>query len=800
MIGPAATISFRQLVAALPRLPRFRRPVPRRVRWWQVAGSLLGVAGLAVGAEAAMRARLIDDRQLAPTRIYSAPLVLERGGAFDPDRLETHLRRLGYRQIRRGRPGPGEYVRGSNEWVIGRRAFRHLGLVEHGGTALIRTGWGDRIEWLEGPDRAPLDAAVVEPELLALAGGDAGSDRVPVLLDQVPEHFVDAVLAVEDQRFFAHGGLDVWRVGGAALANAKAGRVVEGASTITQQLARSRFLTTRRSVLRKVREAAMAVVLEARYDKARILEAYLNEVYLGQFQGRAIRGVGRAAQVWFGKDVGELSVPESALLAGMIRGPNLYHPIRDADVARERRDLVLRLMWRRGALSESAHRAAVAAPLGVAPHRAAPVDARYFVDLVRAQLNDRFGGRVPAGLSVFTTLDSYYQSVAAAAVRTEIATLERRHGQLAQSTDRLQAALVAIDPHTGRLLAHVGGRDYGTSQFDRATRARRQPGSAFKPVVALAALARRSDESTAPQFTLATVLDDAPLSVETEEGQWTPVNYDGRFRGPVTLRDALERSLNVPFARLGLAVGPGRVVETARALGIESRLAPYPSIALGAFEVTPLELTRAFGVFAAEGWRADVEVIAAILDPAYRVHRTAPTGETVFSPAETFLVTSALSGAVDRGTGRGVRSRGYHGAVAAKSGTSSDHRDAWFVGYTPSIAVGVWVGFDDGRSVGLPGSQAALPIFTRFLDAARPGVRESFPLPEGIEILAVDPATGLRGGPGCWGVAEVFLRGTAPEDSCREGFFTSMGRNARAALRDARDALSDVFRRLSGRR
>jgi membrane carboxypeptidase/penicillin-binding protein len=334
----------------------------------------------------------------------------------------------------------------------------------------------------------------------------------------------------------------------------------------------------------------------------------------------------------------------------------------------------------------------------------------------------------------------------------------------------LQAALVAINPTTGEILAMVGGRDYGNSQFNRAVWARRQPGSSFKPIVALAALSRSGQQYAeyGSSFTLASMLDDEPLSVATPAGAWEPSNYDDRFRGPITLREALERSLNVPFARLGMQIGPERIAHTARSLGIDSKLHVVPSLALGSSEVTPLEMTRAFGVFAANGYRAKLNTTIGILDQAGGVsHRLEVDGEQVYTPAEVYLVTSALEGTVERGTGQGVRSMGFRGPVAAKSGTTNDFRDAWFIGYTPTLSVGVWVGFDDGSTIGLSGSRAAMPIFTRFMiDALGRYGGEDFEVPRGLEIAEVNRETGLLGGPGCRGENEVFLQGTAPTASC----------------------------------
>jgi penicillin-binding protein 1B len=406
----------------------------------------------------------------------------------------------------------------------------------------------------------------------------------------------------------------------------------------------------------------------------------------------------------------------------------------------------------------------------------APSGARYFIDYVRERLiSDGRDGLAGDGLAVFTTLDTRLQLAAERAVRGGLARLESAYPNLAREDLPIQAALVALDPQTGDVLAMVGGRDYGASQFNRAVQARRQPGSAFKPVVTLAALSRReggaADEE---QLTLASILHDERFVVQTRQGPWEPVNYDRQFRGPITLREALEKSLNVPFARLGMKVGPERIVETARDLGIEGPLIAVPSIALGSNEVTPLELTRAYGVLAASGYRAGTRAVFGVLDrEGNLIARNDRTGEQVYDLAETYLVTSALRGAVERGTGRGLRSLGYRGEVAAKSGTTNDFRDGWFIGYTPSLTVGVWVGFDDAQSIDLPGARAALPIFTRFLvDAVGPygdrgpygGFR--FSVPPGIEVVEIDPRTGLRAGLGCRGERELFLRGTAPRRSC----------------------------------
>lgn len=809
-----------------------RMAASRRITWLRAGGYRWVLAGLvvlpivAMGAEALVRARLeAPSAIVGATRVYARPPVLAPGLAPDPAVLENHLRRLGYREAQGREVEIGQYYLGRWGWVIGQRSFRVSGEPEGGGFVLARLDYSGRISRLEDENGRRLPSVALEPELIGHLGKRSGQDLLPVRMEDVPSELVDAVLAVEDRRFFEHHGLDYRRIAAALVADLKAGRVVEGGSTLTQQLAKNLFLSPRRSILRKVREAMMASVLERRYTKDEILQAYLNHVYLGQDGPVGIHGVGRAAEYFFGKDVSTLGLAESALLVALIRAPSLYSPLRHPETAVRRRNLVLELMREAGSISEDELRDASQAPLELRPQAPPIRSARYFLDYL-AQLRKAEPDSVRRGQgAIVTTLDAHLQRAAEEAVRTGVARLERDFPWLREEEagEPLEAALVALDPRTGDILAMVGGRDYAASQFNRAVYGRRQPGSAFKPVVALAALARGDAasyaaagdasarggasgalagvdaarrEPGAPRFTLASVLEDEPFEVATPAGVWHPANYDQGYSGEVTLREALERSLNVPFARLGMAIGPGRIVETGRKLGIESPLNPYPSLALGASEVSPLELTRAFGVLAAGGFRADSRT---------ELDQDAG-GERVFDPAETYLVTSALRGAVERGTGRGLRDRGFHGDVAAKSGTTNDFRDGWFVGYTPGLVLGVWVGFDHGGRLELPGASVALPIFADFLEevVGPDGMDgrwggESFDYPSGLETVEVDPATGLRGGWGCRGQPEIFLQGTAPRESC--GAIRADRDTLGRLLRGSGEEISRLLRRLlRGRR
>ncbi len=572
--------------------------------------------------------------------------------------------------------------------------------------------------------------------------------RVPLRYDQIPPVLKNAILAVEDSRFYDHVGIDPVRIVGAVWTNLRTGSR-QGGSTLTQQLAKNLFLTADRTPIRKLREAAMAAVLEARYPKSQILEAYLNEIYLGQERGKALHGVGVGARYYFGKEVGEISLAEAALLAGMIHAPNRHAPTRNPESAKQRRDLVLQLMLAQQRVTEGEANAAREVEVSTTAHPSNGPDARFFRDYVTKLLPQ---GLPTRGASVHTTLDARLQLAAEQAIR---------EGLRGPRLRGVEAALLAIDPRTGEILAMVGGRDYAASQFNRAVDARRQPGSAFKPIVAVAAL--EPDPNGVAPFTLASHLDDAPLTVRTVGGIWTPSNYDGTYHGTVTLRRAMEQSLNVPFARVGLVVGAERLVSTAHRLGIASELAPVPSLALGSGEVTMLELVRAYGVLAAGGRLASTRAVMGVSTGGV----TAPaaftdSGAQVLDPAVAYLVTSALEGVVRRGTAHGLGGRRYQPGLAAKTGTSNDWRDAWLVAYTPELVVAVWVGRDDGSTTRLTGATGAMPIVSRFLASALAGRTARFVEPPGI--VEASAPSGYDGFYADCDVREIYLEGTEPPE------------------------------------
>ena len=757
--------------------PKSRRRLLRGLAWSVGLAAFAG--GFLASRQIAALDRIVTERFegkqfVVPSRVFSAPTILYPGLDVDLVDLRGMLRRLGYREAAGARALPvGQYVWGTHRIRVHLRAFEHPSRPEPARDVVLRLR-GNAIEEIrEMPRGSELGAVLLEPEPLGAYYGPHHEQRELVTLATVPPHLVDAVLAVEDQRFETHPGIDLKRIGGAVLANLRAGSIREGGSTLTQQLVKNFFLTPERTLARKAQEAAMALLVEARYDKRQILEAYLNEIYLGQRGATAVHGVGEAARLYFGKSGRDLTVAESALLAAIIQSPNGISPHRDPERAMSRRNLVLQLMRAQGRIEESTYLAARSEPLRVAAITPDSGDVRYFLDRLRRQLSDSYDQQVltSEGLRIYSTLDRRTQRIAAIALRDGIADLEKRRPELV-SDDRsraVQGCLVALRPQTGEILALVGGRDYGVSQFDRCTQARRPTGSIFKPFVYIAALEPRAG---GPDITLAHHLDDSPLSVATPSGPWEPENYDHEFHGSVTVRQALERSLNVATARLAQQVGIPRVAEVARRLGITSRLPEVPSLALGTAEVSPLEIARAYATLASGGVRPEIQTIEDLVDVSGRtLERRQLRIERVLDPGTAFLVTSLLAGVAERGTAARVRSTGLRGPIAAKTGTTDGERDLWFVGFTPELVAVVWLGFDEPRSLGVPSSVGALPIWRRFVRELSGGqIRGVFRPPPEIERVEIDPVTGALALRGCpERRSEYFLKGTLPESVCPGG-------------------------------
>ncbi|MCH7644597.1 MAG: PBP1A family penicillin-binding protein [Myxococcales bacterium] len=749
----------------------------RKLIWFGVAvGFVAGFASsvVVIRLDRIVRTRFEGQRFLVPSRVYSAPSILYPGLDIELADLRGTFVRLGYRQAGSdGSVQQGQYSWQKHRVRVHLRAFEHPTRSEPARDVvfIVRDGFIEEI--LELPVGRTLGAVLLQPEQLGAYYGPDRAQRELIRLEALPLHLVDAIVAVEDQRFEAHPGIDVRRIGGALLANLRAGGIRQGGSTLTQQLVKNFFLTPERTLKRKVHEAVMALLVELRYDKREILETYLNEIYLGQRGSTAIHGVGEAALRFFGKPAQNLSLAESALLAALIQSPNGISPYRNPEGARGRRDLVLGLMAEQGRIEPAQRDAAIAEPLNLAAITADPGDARYFLDFLRVQLSDSYDATVLSsqGLKVYSTLESRTQRLAATALREGIEQLERQFPALVPDdpTRALQGCIIAIRPQTGEIVALVGGRDYQLSQFDRCTQARRPSGSTFKPFVYIAGLEPRVG---GPVITLASFLDDSPLEVATPSGPWQPRNFDREFHGRVSVREAIERSFNVATARLAQEIGIGRVADVARRMGIESELPLVPSLALGVADVSPLEMARAYATIAGGGVRPQVHAIEDLVNPAGEtLERRELRHKRVIDAGTAYLATSLLQGVAHRGTAAGVRSTGITGPIAAKTGTSDEEHDLWFVGYTPELVVAVWIGFDEPRSIGFASSRGALPIWRRFIGELTGGqIHGQFPRPPSIVVADIDPVTGARA---LWGCPdrrrELFLEGTLPEEVCPGG-------------------------------
>jgi penicillin-binding protein 1B len=756
----------------------------RRSRWrrfLRIAALALVCVGFVAGFSAArytihldriVRARFEGRLFRVPSRVMSAPTILYPGLDWKRIDLPGTLLRLGYREFGRSGAVPVGHFSWEGQRVrLHRRPFDHPSRAEPARDIVLRLSGTSIEELRDAQTGRELGALLLEPELVGAYYGPDHEQRELVRVEDVPPHLVDAILAVEDQRFLSHSGIDLRRIVGALWVNLRSGRVRQGGSTLTQQLVKNFFLTPERSVKRKLQEAAMAVIVEARYEKEAILESYLNEIYLGQRGSTAIHGVGEASWFYFGKAVHHISLPESALIAAIIQSPHGLSPHREVERATGRRNLVLRLMYEQGRVTRAQLEEAGAEPVRVAKVTPEPRDARFFLDALRRQLPAFYSMETltTEGLRIYATLDLRLQRLAASALREELAALEKRYPALASGNGPpLEGCLIALRPQTGEVLALAGGRDYAVSQFDRCTQARRPAGSVFKPFVYIAAL---EPVPGGPRITLGSMLDDGPLAVTTATGVWRPANYDRKFHGQVRARDALERSLNVATARLAQEVGISRVADVAERLGIESPLPRVPSLAIGSADLSPLELARAYATIANGGIRPQIRTFEDVVDGSGAAVEGQPIGfERVLDAGTAYLAISLLEGVIDRGTGRGVRAGGIRGPIAGKTGTSDEERDAWFIGFSPELVVVVWVGFDEPRSLGLPSSRVALPVWIRFLREATGGqLRGRFFPPAEVVEVEIDPVSGALALAGCpRRTPEYFLRGTEPAFACPE--------------------------------
>lgn len=673
---------------------------------------LLAVVGLAGWLDFKVRAEFEGKRWSVPARVYARPLTVYPEQSLSRAQLLAELESVGYEKVRN--PGrPGQFSASAARVEIHTREFAFWDGAEPARRFTV-TFSGDSVRRLSAA-KAPLALARLEPALVTRIYPNHREDRILKRLDELPPELVAGLVMVEDRHFLEHHGISFRGLARAMFENIKAGGAVQGGSTLTQQLAKNFFLTAERTLWRKFREAIIAGILEARYDKETILAAYLNEIFLGQHGRNAVHGVGSAAWYYFGRPVDELALHESALLIALARGASHYNPRRHPERALERRNLVLSLMADRGVVSDEAARTASARDLGVRrgsggaanPHPA-------FVQLVREQLRRdyREADLRTEGLRIFTTLDPASQRAAETALTTRIAQLEKSRKL---PIGELQGAVVVVEPASGQVLAVVGDRDPRAHGFNRALNARRPIGSLVKPAVYLAALEAG--------HRLDTPLLDAAISLPLPTGKvWAPSNYDGREYGDVPLAEALSRSLNLATVRLGLDLGVEAVAKRIERLGVEQPVKPLPSLLLGTLELTPLEVARLYQPIAAGGFQVPLRTIRDVTDANGRpLGRYPLSTRNVADPVAVAELQEAMVGVVENGTARYAhRMLPKHLRLAGKTGTTDDLRDSWFAGFGADRLAVVWVGRDDNKPAKLTGSSGALRVWTDLMAAAPP--------------------------------------------------------------------------------
>ena len=716
--------------------------------------------------------RLIDAKLSAgpftnTSMVFAAPQVVMIGDELTTEEVVDYLRGAGYGTKVNNRIGWYNIRPDAIEIYPGPDSYFDR---EEG---VIKVARGKVTQIISLRDNTERTQYLLEPQLITNLFDRNREKRRIVEFDDIPPVLVNAIVSAEDKRFFNHSGFDPLRILKAAYVDVKQGRTAEGASTLSMQVARGFWLTPEKTWKRKLAETVITLHLEQRLSKKEIFAYYANHIDLGRRGSFAIRGVGEAAQAWFGKDLRDLRLPEAATIAGLIQRPSYTNPIRWPDRAKARRNLVLQLMLDNGHINERQYAQAAASPLVIARSGTESTDAPYFVDLVNEWLQDEFADHdfQTNSYRVYTTLDLNLQRDATEAVRTGLAEVEKLMARRRAKNPKLppvQVALVAVDAQTGEIKALIGGRDYGESQLNRAL-AKRQPGSVFKPFVYAAALNTAVAGGSEILTPASTILDE-PTTFYYDGRPYQPSNFKDEFYGTVTLRTALMKSLNIPTVKLAEAVGYRAVVDIARRAGLNMEIRPTPAVALGAYEVTPIEIAGAYTLFTNRGvgvaphW---VKMIRA--SNGQGIFEATPERRPVLDPRVNYLMVSLMQDVLRSGTGAGVRARGFTLPAAGKTGTS---HDGWFSGFTSRLICTVWVGFDDNRELGLEGSKSALPIWTEFMKRAHQhrqyrNVRD-FDAPDGVVSVDVDPSTGQLATASCPSARpEYFVTGSQPVELCR---------------------------------
>ncbi|MEZ8203046.1 penicillin-binding protein 1B [Vibrio splendidus] len=729
--SPATKAKPRKPRAAAKKTKPKAKPSGKR-GWLKILWGISWKAGLALAAlllfvgiylDSVVKQRFEGQLFDLPTVVYARVLDLSPGTQVSLVQVKNELDVLNYRKVNAPRH-PGEYsssstkiemIRRPFEFVDGPEADRHV-MLHFNGNELTR------IQSLE--KKGDMGYLRVEPKMLGMLEKSSDEQRLFLKRNQFPEVMVDALLATEDRNFYQHDGVSPLAIARAMVVNVKAGRTVQGGSTLTQQLAKNLFLSSERTLWRKVREAYIALILDHRYSKDRILEAYLNEVYLGQNGGQAIHGFGLASRLYFGQPIQELRIDQLALLVGMVKGPSYYNPVRYPERAKTRRDLVLRLLMQQDILTPKQYEEAASRNLDIQDNpRIASRQPAYFQQ-VNIELKRYVGDRFEAqkGIRVFTSLDPVSQDKLEKSIARKVPDLSKTAG------NKLEAAAIAVDRNTGEIRAMVGGKRTGYDGFNRALNASRPIGSLVKPAIYLTALDQ-------PQkYTLATTLKDTPLSLKGSKGSvWSPRNFDRKFRGDVPLYVALSKSYNVPTVRLGMQLGIDSVSDTIGKLGVDkNEIRPVPSMFLGSFSLTPFQVAQMYQTITNSGRIAPLSALRSVVDNDGEVlYQSIPRVSQSVDQQAAWLTTYAMKRGVSEGTGRFLQGQFAWAGLAGKTGTSNDSRDSWFVGVDGREVTTIWLGRDDNKPTKLTGSSGALRVYADYLKHRTPE-QLLLPWPNGI--------------------------------------------------------------------
>ncbi|MHC3750745.1 penicillin-binding protein 1B [Stutzerimonas stutzeri] len=743
-----------------PRSPRNRskRRSSGARPWlgWAVKLSIVGLvilAGFAIYLDAVVQEKFSGKRWTIPAKVYARPLELFVGQKLDKNDFLAELDALGYRR-ERSVSGPGGASVAGNDIELHTRGFQFYEGAEQSQRLRVRFS-GDFVAGLSSANGSALPVARLEPVLIGGLYPAHNEDRILIKLDQVPPYLLETLVAVEDREFFNHFGVSPKSIARAVWVNLTAGQVRQGGSTLTQQLVKNFYLTNERSMTRKITEAMMAVLLELHYDKQEILEAYLNEVFLGQDGRRAVHGFGLASQYFFGQPLAELKLPQVALLVGMVKGPTYYNPRRNPERALERRNLVLDLLAEQQVISADEVAKAKQAPLGVT-QRGSMADSSYpaFLDLVKRQLREDYRDEdlTEEGLRVFTSFDPVLQLKAEQAMSE---TLKR----LGKATEGVEGAMIVTNPETGEIQAMLGSRQPGFAGFNRALDASRPIGSLIKPAIYLAALEKPS------QYTLTSLLEDEPFSVKGADGQvWKPQNYGRQAYGTVYLYQALANSYNLSTARLGLDLGVPNVLKTLERLGASPKWPAYPSMLLGAGGLRPIEVADMYQTLANGGFNTPLRGIRSVLTADGEPLKRYPFQiQQRFDPGAIYLTQYAMQRAMREGTGRSAYNRLPQSLnLAGKTGTTNDSRDSWFAGFSQDLLAVVWLGRDDNGKTSLTGATGALQVWTDFMRRADP-LPLQMPVPDNVSYAWVDARSGLGTDERCPDAVQMpYIRGSEP--------------------------------------